>query len=299
MVGLSVIILTAGLLAVALWLSVGFDKKKYNIYAVYTREAVSGLTEESPVKFNGVQVGYVLRIELNPTDPQQVKVLLNIEEGTPITISTWATLISQGITGTTYIGLSASSSDLTPLGKIPKEPYPIIPAKPSLFGQLDAVVKAVGDNVNKVAVKINNIFDDDNAEHLKKILANLEAFTQVIKENDKQISQTLRNTNVLIKNLTKASNNIPALIDELKTSAVKFNSMAEALSEAGKKVGGAMDAGRITMDKLSQQTIPPAVSLLHRLNNIAANIEQVSAQLRQNPSVLVRGTTPPKPGPGE
>ena len=60
-----------------------------------------------------------------------------------------------------------------------------------------------------------------------------------------------------------------------------------------------MTSGKIALDKFSQQTIPPAISLLNRLNAIAANLEKVSNQLRQNPSVIIRGTTPPKPGPGE
>lgn len=130
-VGLTVVILTAALLASALWLSVGFDQKKYKIYAVYIHEAVSGLSEDSPVKYNGVPVGSVAKIELSQIDPQQVKILLNIEEGTPITTSTTATLISQGITGTTYVGLSASSSELTPLKKFPRNPIPLF--QPSLL----------------------------------------------------------------------------------------------------------------------------------------------------------------------
>lgn len=298
-VGLSVVILTAALLAGALWLSVGFDQKKYTVYAVYTREAVSGLSEDSPVKFNGVQVGYVSKIELSPSDPQQVKVLLNIEDGTPITVSTSATLISQGITGTTYIGLSASSSDLTPLPKIPKEPYPIIPAKPSLFGQLDAVLKEVSENVNNVTVKINKIFDDENALYVKNTLANLEVFTKVIADNDKKINRTLRSTEIMVDNLANASKDLPEVIRELKTGIYKFNQMAGEITLAGQKVGSAMDAGKTTFDKISQQTIPPAIVLLRRLDNIAANLEQVSVQMRQNPSVVIRGTTAPKPGPGE
>lgn len=298
-VGISVVILTAALLAGALWLSVGFDQKKYKIYAVYTREAVSGLSEESPVKFNGVQVGSVSKIELSPADPQLVKVLLNIEEDTPITVSTSATLISQGITGTTYIGLSASSADLTPLAKIPKEPYPIIPAKPSLFGQLDAVLKEVSQNVNSVTLKINQIFDEENARHLKQTLANLETFTTVIVNNNQQIDKTLRSTQIMVDNIAKASKDLPELIHELKTGVYKFNQMAGEITRASEKVGSAMDSGKTALDRITQQTIPPAVVLLRRLDTIAANLEQVSAQMRQNPSVIIRGTTAPKPGPGE
>lgn len=299
MVGLTVLILTAALLAAALWLSVGFDQKKYTIYAVYLHEAVSGLSEESPVKYNGVQVGYVQKIELNRLDPQQVKLLLDIEQGTPITTSTTATLISQGITGTTYVGLSATSSDLTPLQKIPKEPYPIIPARPSLFNQLDSVLKEVSENVNSVSVEIKRIFDKKNAENLHKTLANLEKFTGILADNKQHIDRTLENTDIMVRHIADVSKELPRLSHDLNISITHITRMADSISKAGNRVSSTMDSGKSAIDKLSQQTIPPAILLLRRLNTIAANLEQVSNQMRQNPSVLVRGTKPLKPGPGE
>ena len=136
-VGFMVIILVIGLLAATIWLSTGFDSKNYNLFTVYVTEAISGLNDDSVVKYNGVKVGFVNKIELNEYDPQQVKIQLKIVEGTPITSTTHATLINQGITGTVYLGLSASSPSLFPLQKTPGEKYPVIPYKPSFLSQLE------------------------------------------------------------------------------------------------------------------------------------------------------------------
>jgi phospholipid/cholesterol/gamma-HCH transport system substrate-binding protein len=296
MVGLIVLILTCALLVSALWLSVGFDQKKYTIYAAYFHETVSGLNEESPVKYNGVQIGSVYKIELSPLDPREVEILLKIEEGTPITTSTTATLISQGITGTTYIGLSAGSSDLTPLQKIPKEPYPIIPTKPSLLNQIDKLVKDVSDNVNGVSVRIKSIFDDENVNNVKKSLENLQKFSNTIIENNDKINGSIKNTDILLRNLAHVSDDLPIVIRDLKNS---INTLTKEISSAGQNVSTTMKAGKTTLDKISQQAIPPAVLLLRQLNNIAANLDKVSTQMRQNPSVVIRGTTPPPRGPGE
>jgi phospholipid/cholesterol/gamma-HCH transport system substrate-binding protein len=277
-VGLAVVILSAGLLAAALWLSIGFDRKKYDIYTIYAGEAVSGLSEDSVVKYNGVKVGLVNKIELNQLDPQQVKIQIKIEEGTPITTSTHATLINQGITGTTYLGLSASSPSPFPLQKIPGEPYPVIPYKPSFLSQLEK-------NINDVSVGIKRIFDKENARSLKMTLANLQAITDVMAKNN--------------DNFHKSFKNLPELINDLKISAKKFGDMSSNMSTASQQVTTTMKAGKNTIDKISQQTIPPMVVLLRRMDLIAANLEKVSEQMRQNPSVVIRGTTPPKSGPGE
>lgn len=295
-VGLMVVILTAAFVACALWLSVGFNQKKYTIYAVYFHEAVSGLSLESPVKYNGVQVGNVLKISLSRSDPQEVQILLNIEAGTPITTSTYATLISQGITGTTVIGLTASSSDLTPLRKIPQEPYPIIPTKPSLFNQLDSVLKEVSENVNSVSLKFKEIFDEQNINNLKKTLSNLQSFTSMMAENNSNINRSLQNSDILLRNMADASKDLPDVVRDLKKS---LNQLTSEISAAGESVTQTMTVGKSALTKINEQALPPAINLLRKLNTIAANLEQVSAQLRQNPSVIIRGTTPPKLGPGE
>ncbi len=278
LVGLVVLILVAGLFSAGLWLSVGFDSKKYDLYTVYVPEPVSGLSDDSVVKYNGVKVGVVNKIELNQFDPQQVKIQLKIEEGTPITSSTHATLISQGITGTTYLGLSATSPSLFPLQKTPGEPYPVIPYTPSFLSQLEK-------NLHDVSVGIKRIFDKENALSLKIALKNLQTVTDVIANNHQNLDQSLKD--------------LPKLLRGLKGTVKKFNSMAEDMSSAGQHVSVTMQAGKNTIDKLSQQTLPPIVLLMQRLDLIAANLEKVSSQMRQNPAVVIRGNSPARSGPGE
>lgn len=250
-VGVVVLILTAALLSAILWLSVGFNQKTYSSYVVYLHEAASGLSDDAAVKFNGVQVGYVKQIKLNKNDPRQVEIILNIETGTPITTSTSATLISQGITGVTYVGLAATSPDLTPLKPMPGEPYPVIPAKPSLFNQLDSILKEVSVNVNKVSKQTQRIFNEENALYIKKTLANIEKITSVIAGDDSNINNTLKNADVFFKNMATISNDFPQMTKELKVSLNKFNALATDISAAGKSVTKTMDAGKNTVDKLS------------------------------------------------
>lgn len=299
LVGLIVLVLTGAMIATGLWLSVGFDKKEYSQYVVYIHEAVSGLNEEAPVKYSGVQVGYVSKIRLNHEDPQLVEIILNIEKGTPITTSTYATLLSQGITGVSYVGLSAASSDLSPLEKLPGEPFPVIPAKPSLFNQLDRAIKEVSDNVNKVAVEVQRIFDRKNALYIRKTLANMQTFSDVIAQNSQHIDHSLKNADTMLQNLAKVSQELPTVMQDLKVGVKQFNRMATNVSDAGREVTSTMRTGKATIDQISQQTLPPAVVLMRRLDAIAANLEKVSNQMRLNPSVVLWGTKPPAPGPGE
>lgn len=298
-VGIIVLLLTAGVLSAILWLSAGFNSKSYSYYTVYLREAASGLNGDSPVKFNGVQVGNVSAIKLNKNDPRQVEITLSIEEGTPITTSTSATLISQGITGVTYVGLSAASDDLTPLEKMPGEPYPVIPAKPSLFNQLDAVLKEASDSINSASKEVKRIFTEENAKYVRLTLSNMERFSEVMANNSSSIDSALKSADVFLANASLISKDFPQIVKDLRAGINNFNALSIDLSHAGKSVTNTMGSGNNTLNKLSEQTIPQANLLLRKLNAISANIELLSNTMRQNPSVIIRGTKPSKLGPGE
>lgn len=298
-VGIVVLVLAAGLLSTALWLSVGFHQKEYDHYTVYLHEAATGLSEKAPVKFNGVQVGFVQTIKLSKNDPRQVEIILSIEQGTPITTSTTATLISQGITGVSYLGLSAGSADLTPLQKMRGEPYPVIPAKPSLFNQIDTAIKEVSESVHELSNQAQLFFSKENAEYLNHTLKSIQTISGVMADNGKQINRSLKNMDVFLDNMSTVSKEFPQIVGELKSGVKKFNSLADELRITGKSVSSTMVSGKNTMDKISQETIPNVTVLLRRLNAISANLDKVSEEMRQNPSVIIRGTSAPKPGPGE
>jgi phospholipid/cholesterol/gamma-HCH transport system substrate-binding protein len=264
LVGFLVIILSTALISFSLWLSVGFNKKSYRTYAVYIKEAVSGLNQESPVKYNGVQVGQVTSIELDINDPQQVIILLSIEESTPITQSTQATLIAQGITGNTYIGLSATSPDLRPLKKLKNQPYPVIPAKPSLLNQIDKTMNEVAANINRVSTDLEKLLTPENVTHLQQTLQNLDKFSNVLSSNSTALDKILKNTQI-------ASGNLPNL-----------------LSNASH-----------TFDTIANQTMPPMQNLIDKLTALAINLEKLTNKARYNPNIFIRGTATPKNGPGE
>ena len=276
-VGISVVVLLFGLIAASLWLSEGFDHKFYHKYMVYMREAVTGLSEGSLVKYNGVKVGKVDSISLDK-NPSVVQVVLDIQDGTPITVATEAYLIPQGITGTTYLGLSVTSADPTPLKAEPGGLYPVIPYKPSLLYQVEMTI-------TEFSKSMKTFMSKENSDNFKKILDNLNRVSGVLATNDQSLQDTIEK--------------MPKLLDEMRSSIGQFSAMSQDMSLAGKQLHATMITGKDTLDIISQQAMPPAISLVHRLDIIAGNIEHLSAELRRNPAMLIRGATPPKKGPGE
>lgn len=238
LVGAFVLILTIALIIFITWLSVGFSTKHYKNYLVIMHESVAGLGVNSSVKYNGVNVGIIKNISLNKNNPEQVRLVLQIEKHTPITAGTTATLNSQGLTGITYVALQGSDTNLKPISIIPGERYPIIKSTPSLFLRLDSALRDLNSNMNQITEDINGVLGGDNPILLRKILSNLTVTSNHLAAQSKQLDtilintarstrafpslmstltqQTLPATNEVLNNLTLMSDNLLELSDSLK-----------------------------------------------------------------------------------
>lgn len=299
LVGICVLLLGIGVILTSLWLSVGFDQKQYETYAVYMNEPVFGLNVQAPVKFNGVTVGYVSHLTLNKKNPQQVLILIDVELGAPISTSTTAVLQSQGITGIRYIELQAGTIYAEPLTKIAGESFPVIPSRPSLWVQLDKALKDVTENFQLVTDAINTVLDKDNAIAIKKTFHNVERFTAVLSHQTNQISETITNADLIFKNAALASKSLPKLMLNLSNSGKAVTVMANNMSKAGKQVTSTMKTSRLAIKQVSQQTMPQITSLVEKLDSVASNIDLLTKELKQNPSMILRGKNSRPLGPGE
>lgn len=238
LVGVFVLILTIALIIFIAWLSADFTIKNYKTYLVIMNESVAGITTNSAVKYNGVDVGSVKKILLNPHNPRQVRLFLNVEENTPITDGTTATLNSQGLTGITYIALQGSDTNQNPITTPPGEKYPVIKSTPSLFLRLDSALHDLTINMNQITQDFNGILGGKNPELFRTILHNLTTTTNHLAAQSQQLDtilintakstqsfpslletlaqRTLPSTNEVLNNLALMSNNLLELSDNLK-----------------------------------------------------------------------------------
>lgn len=291
-VGLFVALLTLAVIGGTIWLAGVHSSKTYRNYITYMSEPVSGLSEKAPVKFNGVDVGFVDKISLNRHNPQQVRLKLKVQDHTPITQATRSSLQSQGITGIMFIGLTAEQVQAPPLVKPPNEPYPVILSRPSLLFRLDQTVQTMADDLTSVTKNINDLFDAENKASFKHTLLNLQKVTETFDKNSKNIDQSLQSLRKILDNGAVASDKFPKIIAEFQSTLVQANEATKNLSLLSK-------SGTQSLQDLSQQTLPTAQQVMVKLKHSLDNIEQLTGELNKNPAMLLRGRTPSAPGPGE
>ena len=291
-VGLFVVVLSAALFIFAFWLSSGFNEKKYNTYEVYVSESVAGLNVNASVKYNGVDVGYVSKISLRPGYPKEVIVTLKIEQGAPITTSTRAMLQVRGLTGLAYIGLLGGAPDAKPLEPTSEPPYPIIKTVPSLLYRLDTAVTKITDNITSISKGVQALVDVENRLAVRDTLQNFKQMSTQLLDSSKKVDSITKNLDITLQRTAVASEQLPAVMNQVNLAATHVATASQSANTLMVNGGQAIDA-------FSDQALPELIITLRQLQELTDNLQVLSQELTDNPSVIIRGREPLPPGPGE
>lgn len=312
LVGAFVAFLGAAVLAGILWLGKTDYRGAYDRYEAYMKESVAGLSIDSTVKYRGVDVGRVKAIALNPNNPEEVLLTMDIVRGTPIKTDTIAVLETQGLTGLATINLTGGSREAPPLQAQEGQTYPVIKTGPSLFYRLDEAVSRLLSEEGLAQLLIDldtaakgaaKVLDEDNRAMLKRTIKDLSEVAQTIASHKGQIEHTLngaaRSADNLVKLTASLNAEVPTLLDGINKSVAALNTATDELARTSKTVGAVVTEARPELQQFTRRTLPEAGLLVTELRQLTGTLTRVARELEREPSALVFGRKAPSRGPGE
>lgn len=180
LIGLFMLAVIAASFGFVYWLENkgGFGERE--TYRVQFESSVSGLLVGSAVLFNGIRVGDVTGIALNPEAPQQVIATISVVKHTPIREDTQVNVEQQGLTGGVAVTLTGGTST-TPLAS--NGGVPTLVAPPGV-GQ--DWTQSARDAFQQVETILN-----ENAEPLNQAIENIEVFTDALARNSDKVDGIL------------------------------------------------------------------------------------------------------------
>jgi phospholipid/cholesterol/gamma-HCH transport system substrate-binding protein len=311
-VGSFVALLGVAILAGILWLGKTDYRGSYDRYEAYMKESVAGLSVDSTVKYRGVDVGRVKAIALNPDNPEQVLLTLDIAHGTPVKADTMAVLETQGLTGLATINLTGGSRDAPALQAQDGQAYPVIKTGPSLFVRLDEAVSRMlsEEGVARLLVDLDaaakgvaQALDEENREQLKRTIKDLSDVARTITAHKGQIEQSLsgaaRSADNLAKLTASMNEQVPALLAGINRSVAKLDAATDELARTSRTVGTVVTEAKPELQQFTKRTLPEAGQLVTELRQLTSTLTRVARELEREPSSLVFGRKTPSRGPGE
>jgi phospholipid/cholesterol/gamma-HCH transport system substrate-binding protein len=274
------------------WYSDQGDRRSYERYEIYFDGSVSGLSQGSPVRYLGVDVGRVRGLSVARRDPGRVKVVAEVDSEAPLSGATRARLGLLGLTGLLYIDLQLDPDVHPTRDLVQGDAYPVILSRK---GDIEAFLERLPDLIGRAGA----------------VMARVEAV--LADENLKAISDSLRNVAAASNELPALTRNAAALAVDLRTTAAEATALTQRLNAvAAGSQGGLEDtlqSVRIASEKLARTAEslerivvaneaalsglagPGAVELQQLVLDVrdaSADVRALARTLRENPSSLLR-----------
>lgn len=277
-------------------------------YASYFDEAVTGLESGSPVKFRGVTIGTVSRIELGP-DRRHVKVSYELTVAVleqlgiardsgektrlPVAPNLRAQLNSTGVTGIKYVQLDFFDDASAPVAELP---FPVgdhtIAAQPSSMKNIEASVVQTADRLPEVTERLVTLLD-----RVQRVAEQLEG-QNLPQRAGAVLAHADRTLGTLDEKLSQLdtrglSQDSRAALTGLQGTATRVNQLLDRMN--GER-GLLASAERVSnaLGDAAQSANGFSTEMEHTLRDVseaAAAVRDLADALERQPDMLIKGRT--------
>lgn len=214
-IGLFVLLGIVAIVGAIIWLGSSQLLQERRIYATYIDGSVQGLEQGSAVKYQGIPVGNITKIDIAP-DGKMIEIIMSIDPKIEITPYKRVSPEMSGIAGGKYLLLfEANPNDSLALNYHPELPfnpkYPVIPSAPSTIDEFTLAARDI----------ISQIQDIQFSEISKEIIMTLHSATVLMNNPDIKLG---------IQNLRKSSESIANFMTQLDTTKAIENVIATSYS---------------------------------------------------------------------
>lgn len=266
LIGLFAIVTLGSILLFALWLSKSSAERDYDYYEIRFNQVVSGLAAGNAVQYNGIKVGDVLDLYLDPEDPSQVRALIRVYSDVPVKRDTRASLMLANVTGSMSIQLYGGTPQSPRLVSDPEQPAVIV-AEPSLL----RTFLADGETLMS---SLDQLLSPENIGRIERILVDIEQITTTLVAQRGELAQAMTNFN-------RAGQQANTLLEQQGSKA--FNSVQRAmaaLERSSSQIESLLTGNAASVNRGLGQ-LGPALS---ELNSVLNNLDRFTRRLEENPS---------------
>ena len=281
----TLLLVIAGAIA-AVWVS----KKNIPLipYELVASSPVTGLSVQSAVRYQGVPVGRVQSLRFMPDKPGQVRILIGVDPNTPLTESSWAEIVTAGVTGISNVELRDDGKSNKRLVSS-AEKIQDIPIRPSFLERLQSQSEEVLPALERIMDQIEKITGDQNVESLQTTMKNVSELSTQLNKSAKLLEPGLKK--------------IPALVDGVTAMTRRMDDGIVLLT---RRLDGAMSdisiLTRSAQDAIAQinaSTLPEVSVLSSSVVDASRTLTRTVRQLGQSPQSFIFGPPRVAPGPGE
>jgi phospholipid/cholesterol/gamma-HCH transport system substrate-binding protein len=299
--GAFVLAVAAMLVALAAWLT--RDTGEHRLFEISSREGVTGLQGQAPVRYKGVTVGRVQSIALDREKAGNVLVRFAVDSSAPMTTTTFATLGFQGVTGLAFIQLDDPGGPSQALVGSDEQP-PRIPMRPSLVTRLSDQGAGLLGQLDEASQRVNQLLAAPNQKKLMDAIGRLSQAAADIGQVAQQanLPALAQDTSVALKSLKANAERLGQSAETVGASADAFRQMSQRMNAPGgtlDQIAQGTDALLATGQSLNATLVPRINRTVDDTARTVRHIGRAVETVNDNPQALLLGNGTVPPGPGE
>jgi phospholipid/cholesterol/gamma-HCH transport system substrate-binding protein len=291
-VGLISAILFAGLVVFVVWLAGNGFSRNLDVYNILFHGPVRGLSNGGEVHFNGIKVGEVNHVFLDPKNSTMVIAQVRISPDVPIRSDSVASLEPQGITGVNYIQISAGTPSKPLLKTVtPEGQTPTIPARGDA---LSGILAGGGDIVQRAVEaldRVNRVLNDQNIKSLGDTLTNIRVVTDELRERKAIIAdaqKTVVDADVAVAQVRDLAKSSDTLVNgDGKRAIAKLADAATEIEGAAKGVHGMVDNLKGPTTRFATDGLPQLSDAILSLQRATEHLDEVAGEIHNDPRGLL------------
>jgi phospholipid/cholesterol/gamma-HCH transport system substrate-binding protein len=297
MIGVFTLATAAFLLLFGLWAAKYSSDRDWTLYDVVFDEAVTGLSEGGSVQYNGISVGSVEDLRLDPKDPRRVIARVKLRVQTPVKTDTRAKLSFTGLTGTAFIQLTGGTPEAPALSARNGngDRVPVIQTEAS-------ALQNIAETANRLVARLDQVLSDENIRNINRTLDNIEHATGAIAAQREDLGALIRNARVSSEKLATTLDTTNAaiadvdreLVDKLPALIAKLDRTLARLDTAAGSANAMLDENRGAVRNFTQDGLGQLGPTLDELRALVRDLRKISARLDDNPAGYVLGRQKPK-----
>jgi phospholipid/cholesterol/gamma-HCH transport system substrate-binding protein len=281
-VGMFVVALLAGLVVAVLWFTGRQLAQSATRYETYFASVGSGLSAGSPVRVNGVQLGRVVEVALDPDNPTRVRVRMDISSDAPIRSDSVATLEIQSLAGTTAIEISAGTKTAPPIEIQHDQLYPVIWSRESNLAQIVDAVPNLVFKMTELLDRLQDLVNDKNRQAFADTLDNLSQLTAVAAAHREDVARLLQDSASDARDLNK-------VIANLNDVTKKLDQIADQSNTALRNMNAAVQENRAPLKDFTQNGLQQFQQLAVDMRSLVSELSRTVNSLERDPSRLIYG----------
>jgi phospholipid/cholesterol/gamma-HCH transport system substrate-binding protein len=280
-----------------LWLGRAEFGQQAKRYYIFFRGSVAGLNKGSQVQYNGIPVGRVVAIRVDPGNLEQIEVTVEIDTRiVDIKSDARAFLDANILNGIATIQIRGGTREASDLLPEPGHRYPVIKAGRSELEEVKASLPELVADLREAAHSLNTLLNENNRQAVSDTLENIRTITGALVEPSKEVSEVVDNANKALADLRSFFRDVDqsytekgGLKDQLSQTLGDADRLAKNLNDAGRQLQQLIQENRPGIRNFTQSTLTQIGDVVTDLQRFVTGITRFVSEIERNPPKLLFG----------